>query len=240
VHAALEVAGVPVGIAKNGEALKSFAPENVLAVAFRGTSAVTISHCPGTLAQSRAPEPPVVIFPQLAAEPLVVRYPAAPVCVGTPLPPPDPPDSRVQMFVPVQPYRFWPAAAAELKNISPAEHNAGRTEPVFIGLVEGAAAKSTVLLCVLKSTAVCPGRLHAAASNNIQTLYICAPLCTRVESLPLGKAIPSHPDVNVGERRGKAVSTLNQLKKRQIFLEKITNVDLFNCDESGSIEKEEE
>jgi hypothetical protein len=52
----------------------------------------------------------------------------------------------------VQAYRFCPAGALVFKNIAPIEQVAGSDVPVCIGFVELAAEKSTLLLCVRRST----------------------------------------------------------------------------------------
>jgi len=63
----------PVTTFRNGEAEKSLAPVQMLADAFSGTTDVTTSHTPGLLTQSRAPDGPVTMLPQLAAVPLLRR-----------------------------------------------------------------------------------------------------------------------------------------------------------------------
>ena len=68
------------------------------------------------------------------------------------------------MLVATQPYRLEPAGAFVLKNISPAEQEAGRDVPVLRGRVELAAEKSTLLLCVRKSMAVWPNPRPAASA----------------------------------------------------------------------------
>jgi hypothetical protein len=73
------------------------------------------------------------------------------------------------VFAATQPYTFAPAGALDLKNSSPAVQVAGKVVPVFIGLVELAAEKSTLLLCVRKSMVVCatrPEPRYASPLNN--------------------------------------------------------------------------
>ena len=69
------VVGIPTPVAtlKNGDAEKSFAPVQMLADGLKGTREVTTSHTPGLLTQSRAPEGPVAMLPQLATVPLLTR-----------------------------------------------------------------------------------------------------------------------------------------------------------------------
>jgi hypothetical protein len=66
-----------------------------------------------------------------------------------------PAESRLQEFVAVQPYRFEPAGALVLKNVSPTPQVAGSAVPDLKGFVVLAPEKSTLLLWVRKSTIVC-------------------------------------------------------------------------------------
>ena len=68
-----------------------------MALAKRGTTAVGISHEPGIVAQSRAPEPPVGRLPHAAVVPLVRSTPADPVWTGRAVTVPPPPMST-QLF----------------------------------------------------------------------------------------------------------------------------------------------
>src|ERR1700722_8517807 len=62
------------------------------------------------------------------------------------------PASNVQAFSAVQLYRFAPAQALVLKKASPIEQVTGSVVPDLNGLVVFAAVKSTLLVCVRKST----------------------------------------------------------------------------------------
>jgi hypothetical protein len=62
---------------------------------------------------------------------------------------------------------FRPATALVWKNSAPAEHVAGMTVPVLIVRVTGAFEKSMFLVCVAKSTVVCPQPLHTDAVNRL-------------------------------------------------------------------------
>jgi hypothetical protein len=62
--------------------------------------------------------------------------------------------STVHVFAGLQAYTLLPAAAVVRKKNCPTAHVAGRLLPVCIGLVDPAAEKSTLLLCVRKSTNV--------------------------------------------------------------------------------------
>ena len=55
----------------------------------------------------------------------------------------------------MQAYQFDPAGAFVLKKASPTPQVAGSTVPDLNGLVEAALLKSTLLVCVLRSTNVC-------------------------------------------------------------------------------------
>ena len=65
------------------------------------------------------------------------------------------PDCSVQEFSDVQAYQFDPAGALVLKNASPTLQVAGNTVPDLNGFVVVALLKSTLLVCVLRSTSVC-------------------------------------------------------------------------------------
>jgi hypothetical protein len=65
------------------------------------------------------------------------------------------PDCNVHAFTAVHAYQFDPAAALVLKNASPTPQVAGNVVPDLNGLVEVAPLKSTLLVCVLRSTSVC-------------------------------------------------------------------------------------
>jgi len=71
------------------------------------------------------------------------------------------PDWMVQELVAVQAYQFEPAGALLLKNASPIPHVAGSAVPDLNGLVAVAAVKSTLLLCVRRSTRVWALATHA-------------------------------------------------------------------------------
>jgi hypothetical protein len=62
---------------------------------------------------------------------------------------------------------FCPATALVRKNSDPNEQVAGKTVPVLIVRVTGAFEKSTFLLCVAKSTVVCPQPTHRDAVNRL-------------------------------------------------------------------------
>lgn len=67
-------------------------------------------------------------------------------------------------LVAVQPYRFDPAVASDLKNNCPVWQLAGRVVPTCTGRVDGEEEKSTLLLCVRKSSCVCPNAQPAKTS----------------------------------------------------------------------------
>jgi hypothetical protein len=61
---------------------------------------------------------------------------------------------------------FAPGTAFVLKNVSPTEQVAGGDVPVLEGLVDTAPEKSTLLLCVLRSTrVVCPQHQVAVTAH---------------------------------------------------------------------------
>ena len=62
--------------------------------------------------------------------------------------------STVQVLAGLQAYTLLPAVAVVKKKNCPTAHMEGRLLPVCIGFVEAAAEKSTLLLCVRKSTNV--------------------------------------------------------------------------------------
>src|SRR5271154_5099249 len=65
-----------------------------------------------------------------------------------------PAESSVHEFTAVQPYKLSPEAALVWKKVSPTPQVAGKTVPDLNGLVVLAPEKSTLLLCVLRSTRV--------------------------------------------------------------------------------------
>src|SRR5579864_1644696 len=96
----------------------------------------------------------------LAIAPFAPLAPVGPVGPWGPVAPvapagPGEPDSKVHEFSAVQAYKFDPASASVLKNVSPTEHVEGTTVPDLKGFVVFAAVKSTLLVCVRKSTSVC-------------------------------------------------------------------------------------
>src|ERR1700720_789358 len=80
---------------------------------------------------------------------------------------PGAPASNVQAFRAVQLYRFAPAEALVLKKASPIEQVAGSVVPDLNGFVVFAPVKSTLLVCVRKSTSVCPYPRLNTSSNRI-------------------------------------------------------------------------
>jgi hypothetical protein len=76
------------------------------------------------------------------------------------------------VFVAVHAYRFAPAEAFVLKNISPVAQLAGIALPAFIGLVEVAPVKSTPLLWVRRSICVCA---HAVSPNRARAIVLSIP-----------------------------------------------------------------
>jgi hypothetical protein len=103
--------------------------------------------------------PIVTAFGEPHGLPASTRFPALSNCAQSPALTAPPPNSRfdprgVQVFALVHPYRFFPAGAAASKYAAPTAHVAGSVVPVWKGLVELAAEKSILLLCVLKSTKV--------------------------------------------------------------------------------------
>src|SRR5690242_20120410 len=69
-------------------------------------------------------------------------------------PPPSPRSD--QILVAVQPYRFRPGAASDLKKLCPTSHTGGKEVPVFDTRVAGALPKSTWRLWLFRSMAVWP------------------------------------------------------------------------------------
>jgi hypothetical protein len=66
----------------------------------------------------------------------------------------DRPPCADHVFAAVQAYRFAPAGAAVMKNISPTAQFAGSAVPALNGLVEFAAVKSMLFACVRRSICV--------------------------------------------------------------------------------------
>ena len=66
----------------------------------------------------------------------------------------EPLPSSVQVLAGSHAYTLLPGGAVVRKKNCPTAHEAGRVDPVCIGLVDDAAEKSTLLLCVRKSTDV--------------------------------------------------------------------------------------
>jgi hypothetical protein len=90
---------------------------------------------------------------------LETGLPCKPVTVAAPVeplksPPSVPPPCAAHWFVATHAYTFAPGGAVSRKNICDAAQVAGSEFPADIGLVEAAFEKSTLLLCVRRSTCV--------------------------------------------------------------------------------------
>ena len=93
--------------------------------------------------------------------PADTTFPALLNCAQSPVLKLPPPNQRfdprsVHVLTDVQPYRLRPEGAPLLKKVAPTEQVAGNTVPVWNGLVDNADEKSMLLVCVRKSTSVCP------------------------------------------------------------------------------------
>jgi hypothetical protein len=112
--------------------------------------------------------PIVTAFGEPHGPPASTKFPELSNCAQSPALTVPPPNSRlepsgVHVFALVHPYRFFPAGAAVSKYAAPTAQVAGNVVPVWKGLVELAAEKSILLLCVLKSTKVWACSIGAAA-----------------------------------------------------------------------------
>jgi hypothetical protein len=95
------------------------------------------------------------------------------VAPDVPDPPLVPPLSTVQILGAEHPYKFAPDGEAELKKSWPTWHVAGSVVPTCTGRVDGSAEKSTLLLCVRRSTNVWLKHDVAASSASSRKMYFC-------------------------------------------------------------------